>query len=113
MLHRGEADVSATGLSPNLERTMSVDFTRILLHYEVGVTLPRTDTGEQSSSRGASKSITLFSVSINYLVFYDVFFTHLWFSIAGMAVAFSICFFIIAAQVSPCFKNDTTDSLPL
>ena len=61
MLSRGEADVSATGLSPNLERTMSVDFTRILLHYEVGVTLPRTDTGEQNSSRGACK--------INYFIF--------------------------------------------
>ena len=65
MLRRGEADVSATGLSPNLERTMSVDFTRILLHYEVGVTLPRTDTGEQNSSRGACK-INYFSTYFQY-----------------------------------------------
>ena len=81
MLQRGEADVSSTGLSPNLARAQSVDFTRILLHYEVGVTLPRTDT-----------------VFINYLVYVDVFFANLWFTIAGMAITLSTCFFIIALQ---------------
>ena len=59
MLLRGEADVSATGLSPNLERAQSVDFTRILLHYEVGVTLPRTDTGEQLEGNGPIDSRAL------------------------------------------------------
>ena len=43
--HRNEADVGTAGLSATLERSLSIDFTNIVLTLEVGITLPKIDSG--------------------------------------------------------------------
>ena len=110
---RKVADICTAGLTASYERRQAVAFTTTLHFYEIGVTIPRANTGMLKFYKHTNtlslmttfpKIPTLSAVALNYLVFIDVFMSNLWICLAVMILVSAFVLFVVKNPDSESFS---------